>query len=69
MNSLDIAFVHSLGYEVIVHPQALGEMARDVFVFTPGALFLHVRELFHVYDLLPAVYVGVDLVGWIESKK
>ncbi|KAL8651002.1 MAG: hypothetical protein Q9226_004905 [Calogaya cf. arnoldii] len=69
MNSLDIAFVRSLGYEVIEDNRALEELARDVFLFTPGAEFAHVRDLFHKFDRLPAVYAGVDLVGWLESMK
>ncbi len=67
MNNLDKIFLRNLGYEVIEHPQALEEVARNVFVFTPGALFVHVRDLFD--EFWPAIYVGVDLVQWIESKK
>ncbi|KAL9634286.1 MAG: hypothetical protein Q9204_003060 [Flavoplaca sp. TL-2023a] len=67
MNDLDKTFLRNLGYEVIEHPQALNEVARNVFVFTPGALFAHVRDLFD--EFWPAVYVGTDLVQWIESKK
>ncbi|KAL8834122.1 MAG: hypothetical protein Q9176_007651 [Flavoplaca citrina] len=66
MNDLDKIFLRNLGYEVIEHPQALDEVARNVFVFTPGALFAHVRDLFD--EFWPAVYVGTDLVQWIESK-
>ncbi|KAL9628983.1 MAG: hypothetical protein Q9204_005538 [Flavoplaca sp. TL-2023a] len=67
MNDLDKTFLRDLGYEVIEHPQALDEVARNVSVFTPGALFAHVRDLFD--EFWPAVYVGVDLVQWIECKK
>ncbi|KAL8880756.1 MAG: hypothetical protein Q9198_001898 [Flavoplaca austrocitrina] len=67
MNNLDKIFLRNLSYEVIEHPQALEEVARNIFVFTPGALFVHVRDLFD--EFWPAIYVGVDLVQWIESKK
>ncbi|KAL8849044.1 MAG: hypothetical protein Q9221_005942 [Calogaya cf. arnoldii] len=56
MNSLDIAFVRSLGYEVIEDPGAREEMARDVFLFTPGAEFAHIQDLF-------------DWCRWIESMR
>lgn len=67
MNNMDKMFLGTLGYEVIEHPQAPKEVARDTFVYTPGAHFAHVRNLFDYAQ--PSVYVGVDLVKWIEFKK
>ncbi|KAL8786212.1 MAG: hypothetical protein Q9213_002900 [Squamulea squamosa] len=66
MNQLDISFLEARGYKVTEHPQALNEIARDVFVYTPGASYVHVRDVLH---FRPAVYVGVDLERWIEAKK
>ncbi|KAL8877150.1 MAG: hypothetical protein Q9192_008724, partial [Flavoplaca navasiana] len=57
MNDLDKTFLRNLGHEVIEHPQVLEEVARNVFIFTPGALFVHVRDLSD--EFWPAVYVGV----------
>ncbi|KAL8674195.1 MAG: hypothetical protein Q9168_001404 [Polycauliona sp. 1 TL-2023] len=68
MNSLDIAFLNDLGYQVIEHPQALEEVApRNVFVFTPGAVFEHVRDLFDAY--WPSVYVGHNIVRWVACRR
>ncbi|KAL8820877.1 MAG: hypothetical protein Q9223_000997 [Gallowayella weberi] len=67
MNNMDKLFLQTLGYEVIDHPRAWEEVARDVFVYTPGAPFVHVRDMLH--HAHPAVYVGVDLEQWLESKK
>lgn len=67
MTKLDTIFLRNLGYEVIEYRQTLEEVARNVFVFTLEALFVHVRDLLD--EFWPAVYVGADLVQWIESKK
>ncbi|KAL8798388.1 MAG: hypothetical protein Q9182_006711 [Xanthomendoza sp. 2 TL-2023] len=65
MNNMDIDFLQNLGYEVIEHPQALEEVARDVFVYMPVALYEHMRDIFH--RTYPAVYVGDDLKEYVQG--